>query len=222
MNATLSSRMLVEYLRRQLDNHFPDSSSLMCLDQVVSTALTRVEICFSAVSMESYSANGDPFLNHLNADHYTIFLYYCSNTAFNLGETKTASKLFYLNKVLHSFHCMYDTILPDIFVVVHGVGTVLGKATYNDYFVVTQGCTVGANGDHQYPVIEDRVIMYPNSLILGDSHVHANTVVANNSVLLNVDIPANSLAFGVSPSCSSKPSKSNRIGQFFKFSEVMG
>ena len=75
---------------------------------------------------------------------------------------------------------------------------------YNDYFVVTQGCTVGANGDWKYPKLSNYIIMYPNSSILGNSSVGAKIVVANDCSILNQNIKSNSVVVGKYPNTEVK------------------
>jgi len=212
----LNNINLAQYLLNQLNSIFPDNQKISNLENVVAHAILKIEYNFEHIALPYYSKNNKVFFNHLNADHYTVFIYYCSNIAYNNGDITLASKLFYLNKVLHSFHCMYDTELPNIFLVTHGVGVVLGKASYSNYLVFTQGCTVGANGDWEYPDISSFVIMYPNSSILGNSVIKSRVILANNTVLLNEKVPDNSLVVGSHPNIKIKEIKKNRFSQFFK------
>ena len=216
MIQTLNNNQLEKYVSKQLNNFFPDDELNTHLQEIIDQALKKVEYSFKHISLSYYSKNGETFFNHLNADHYTIFIYYCSNLAFKKNDISLASKFFYLNKVLHSFHCMYDTQLPDIFIVTHGVGTVLGKAEYSDYLVVTQGCTIGANGDWKYPTLSKYIILYPNSSILGSSIVAKNVILSNNSMLLNGTITTGSLVVGQYPNTQIKKLNKDRFSQFFK------
>ncbi|AWV36115.1 hypothetical protein MHH60_20860 [Paenibacillus sp. FSL H7-0716] len=118
--------------------------------------------------MESYRKNGTTFLNHLHSDQYAIFLWFLSNTVWKeSGNTALANKIFYINKALHGFSCMYDTNLPNIFLLFHTVGTVLGKAEYSDFLVVGQGSTVGAQNGI-YPKLGKGVSLLPYSSIVGN------------------------------------------------------
>jgi len=158
MKTSLSQEKIISYLTNQLCNIFPDNSAYCELSRIVPRGLERLEYCLEKSIYKPYRDNGICYFNHLNADQYTVFLYYCSNIAYlEFSNLVLAQKLFYLNKVLHSFHCMYDTILPDIFLIVHGNGTVLGKAKYSNYLVVMHGCTVGANSSFELPIIGEYV-----------------------------------------------------------------
>ncbi|MFX4242249.1 hypothetical protein ACOL22_05665 [Aliarcobacter butzleri] len=206
---------LTKYLERQLNNYFPDLKKNKSLSNIVSKSLKKVETNFKHITLPHYKKNGKPYFNYLNADHYTVFIYYCSNIAYKEGDINLASKLFYLNKALHSFHCMYDTNLPDIFIVCHGVGTVLGKAKYSNYFVVTQGCTVGANAKLEYPELGENIVMYPNSSILGNSKISSSVVCSNNSMVLNKNIKSNSIIVGQHPNVDTKEVQTDVFSQFF-------
>lgn len=216
MIQTLSNENILLYLKKQLLYNFPDECEIENLDVILKTALEKIKYNFIHISLPYYSKNNQPYFNHLNADHYTVFIYYCSNIAYKRGDIILASKLFYLNKSMHSFHCMYDTELPDIFIVCHGMGTVLGKAEYKNYFVVTQGCTVGANGKWEYPQLSEYLIMYPNSSILGKSLVAKNVISSNNSMVLNENIKPNSLLVGQHPNLQMKEINLSIFLQFFK------
>lgn len=105
--------------------------------------------------------------------------------------------------------------LPDIFIVCHGVGTVLGKAIYSNFFVVYQGCAVGANGRLQYPNIGEKVVMNPNSSILGSSKISNNVISSNNSMVLNTNIKTNSLITGQHPNVLLKKTNHKIFLQYF-------
>ncbi len=217
MLSSMSSKGLGDYLERQLAHHFPDDSNLRDLRHVVPRALQRVEYCFHKTTYFQNWKNGDCYFNHLNSDHYVIFVYFASNVAYEeCKNIELASKLFYLNKMMHSFHCMYDTQLPDIFIVLHGVGAVLGKATYGNYFVVTQNCTVGSNYDGDQPVFQDFVMMYPGSSVLGKTTIGKNSCISNGAFLNDIDLGAGKLAFGRSPNVVVKSNKPDRLHRFFK------
>ncbi|WP_418181132.1 hypothetical protein ACNSOL_05230 [Aliarcobacter lanthieri] len=215
IKSNLKSKELVKYLKKQLNNYFPDLKRINNLADIIKKALKKVEFNFEHIALPYYRKDGLPYFNYLNVDHYTVFIYYCSNIAYEKNDINLASKLFYLNKVLHSFHCMYDTKLPDIFIVCHGGGTVLGKAEYSNYFVVTQGCTVGANAKIEYPKLGKNIIMYPNSSILGNSIISNNVICSNNSIVLNKNINSNSLIVGQHPNTETKKVNNDIFSQFF-------
>jgi len=216
MDTSLDIKRLTKYLRLQLVHNFPDEGDLEDLSQVVSDALKKLEYCFRHSVYSPNWKNEKCYFNHLNADQYVVFIYFCSVTAFlQCKNIELANKLFYLNKILHSFHCMYDTILPDIFLVIHGSGIVLGKASYADYFVVTQGCTVGSNPQFQQPKLGKYLFMYPYSSITGCTTIGNNACIANGAFVNDELIDGDSLVIGKSPCLSIKENKRTRLSYFY-------
>jgi serine O-acetyltransferase len=89
---------------------------------------------------------------------------------------------------------MYDTKLPDIFIVIHGIGTVLGKASYSDFFVVFQGCTVGINKG-KYPTIGKGVTMTSHSSIIGDCTIGDFSTISSHLCLIDQNANSNEAVF---------------------------
>jgi serine O-acetyltransferase len=122
-----------------------------------------------------------------------MYLYFLSNTVYTTDQnTHLAAKVFYLNKALHAFNCMYDSDLPDVFLLIHVVGTVLGKARYSNFMVVGQNCTVGALRG-EYPVLGERVILGAGSSIIGRCQVGDDVMLAPGAQVFQRDIPNHSL-----------------------------
>jgi len=195
---SLSVGELQAYVFRQLNQFFPDgrlSPDEKRFHKSLADALDRTEYCFRHVSLQSYHKEGTTFFSHLHSDQYTIFLWFLSNSVWREFEDEQfASKLFYLNKTLNGVACMYDTEMPNIFLIVHGGGIVLGKASYSDFLVCYQGCTVGAiNG--VYPVLGKGVAMAPQSSIIGNCNIGDHVTVGNQALLRNTDLSSGSLYY---------------------------
>jgi len=105
--------------------------------------------------------------------------------------------------------------MPEVFMVVHPVGTVLGNASYGNHFVAYQNCSVGSLEDGKYPTFEGETILFAKSTVLGNCHVGKNVVFAANSFILNVDIPANSTVVGSYPDHRILPIKNDVKDHFF-------
>lgn len=191
MELSLSKQQLTEYVARQLYHFFPDvhiQANDPSIQQIFEQAIFRTEHCFSHIALKSFHDQGKTYFSHLHSDQYTLFLWFLSNEAWKQQEdTQLASKLFYLNKTLNGVLAMYDAMLPDIFLIVHGGGVVLGKAHYNNYFVCYQGCTVGAI-DGVYPVIGKGVAMAPQSSIIGGCLVGDYVTIGNRAMLRNTNL----------------------------------
>lgn len=195
MELDLEYNELKKYVSKQLYHFFPDEyfEFNYTYDKLFNEAICRTEYCYKYI--KKFNKNGKTYFNHLNSDQYTMFIWFLSNTIWK--ETNNyiiSNKLFYLNKILHGFSCMYDSDLPDIMYLYHCVGTVLGKAKYSNYFVAAHGCTVGANHG-KYPIIGERVAMFPNSSIIGDCKVESNVSVGINATIFEKNIKRNTVIF---------------------------
>ncbi|MGI6649712.1 MAG: hypothetical protein ACOX5W_11890 [Bacillota bacterium] len=136
-----------------------------------------------------------------------MFLYFAANTVYkDSNQLELATKIFLLNKYLHGIDAFYEVELPDIFLFVHPLGTVLGRGNYSNYFVVYQRCNIGSNHDI-YPSMGENLIMHPGSAILGNCKVGDNCRIATGSLLLDMDLEANSIYIGNPSNYSIKKSE---------------
>ncbi|HEX4336091.1 MAG TPA: hypothetical protein VH062_09275 [Polyangiaceae bacterium] len=213
MLSTITEREAVEYLGRQLGNMFPDGRPTP-LEDIVRRAFARLKTCFDAVKLPMYRSNGETFFNHVHSDQYATFLYFASNEAWRDGDLATASKLYSLNKALNGMMCMYDTILPDHFIVVHTVGMLLGKATYGDFFVAIHDVTIGTDRGLK-PTLGRGVVLYGKASILGNSVVGDDVSVSAGATILNENVPSAHIVVGTSPQLTIKPAKRRLIEEFF-------
>lgn len=210
----ISRDQLTEYLAKQLSNFFPDNQMDIraVLERSLDEALARVNVCINAVKLW----RPDEF-DYLHSSQYATFLYFLSNTIWrNEKNERVCTKLFYLNKTLNGIDCFYEVEMPDIFFVGHSVGIVLAKAHYSNYFVVYQNSTVGKNHGVA-PVLEEGVIMYPNSAIIGNARIRKNTIVAQGVSVINHDTAGGSMVFqGEAGRLIHKPMKHDIWSDFFR------
>ncbi|EJF09718.1 transferase hexapeptide repeat containing protein, partial [Pontibacter sp. BAB1700] len=179
----------------------------LILKDLIEIALIRSEKCFSRSRNKYYSKNGETYFNPFHSGQYTIFLYYLSNSIYLTGDNRTlADRIYFLNKTLNSCDLFYEISLPEIFMLDHPVGSVMGRAEYGNYFSFSQGCTVG-NNKGIFPKIGENVKMLAYSKILGNCNVGNNVVVAANTFIKDTDIPDNALVFGASPNLLFKENK---------------
>ncbi|WP_052714280.1 LbetaH domain-containing protein [Paenibacillus dauci] len=195
------------YVLRQLNHFFPDNKfpkNEEKLHKSFLNALDRTEYCFKHVALKSYHHDNKTFLSHTHSDQYTLFLWFFSNSLWKEYEdSELASKVFYLNKMLNGLTCMYDAEMPEIFLVIHGGGIVLGKASYSNFFVCYQGCTVGAiNGI--YPILGKGVAMAPQSSIIGNCRVGNLVTIGNQALLRNSNLEDGSICYRDSETGSQK------------------
>lgn len=215
---SISDKELSRLICNQCNHFFPDGF-LIDSNEIYSyivSVLGKIEHCFSNMSLPYFKKDGMPFFNHLHGDHYCIFLCYLSNVVFqNNCDPRIASKFFLLNKALHGLDAFYEIIYPDIFLVVHPIGTILGRAKYADKFVVYQGVTVGATTHGIYPSFSEKTILYSNSSIIGDCRVGTNFILGAKSSLINCNIESNKLVVGNYPSHRILGNHNDLINKYF-------
>jgi serine O-acetyltransferase len=206
---SLSITELTSYVSAQVDALLPDGRSIdsTALRAHVERALERTERCFARVRIKNFTRDGQPCFNHLHTDQYAMFLYLLSNCVHRAGgDPALASKVYALNKALHGIDAFYEVELPEMFFFQHPVGTVLGRAVYGNYFVVYQRCSTGSNLDGAAPVIGEGTVMFGGSALIGQCTVGANACFSVGTLVMDADVPADSLVFGQPPSNVFKPS----------------
>ncbi|MEO6913048.1 MAG: serine acetyltransferase [Candidatus Baltobacteraceae bacterium] len=213
MKLSLPAPDFRSYLRRQFDAAFPDNVA-DDLDAAISEALLRTSVCFSKVALRGYSIDGEAYLNHLHGDQMAVFLYYLSNAAHHNDDRSLAQKAMLLNKSHNGIVITYDTTLPDHMLLIHTVGTTLGKGTYGDYFVATQNVTVGSHRG-EAPVFGEGVILYPGSMVAGRCKFGDRTRVAAGSVVLDMECASGSLLSGAHPGVTVKHSTRITLNDYF-------
>lgn len=200
MECALDKNELLTLVSKQLNNFFNvNDKEKASLKFNLDKALSRTEFCFDNTQNKYYSKEGKTYFNPFHSGQYSIFLYYLSNTIYKYGEKNTLpDKVYYLNKALNSCDLFYEVELPDIFMLDHPVGSVMGRAKYENYFSFRQNCTVGMNKD-KYPTIGKNVKMFSNSMIIGNSLIGKNVILSANSYVKDENIPDDTIVFGKSP-----------------------
>lgn len=207
MNMSMPSDTFSDYLKRLLSLYFPDGRTVDFSPSDFSLALERCQYSFSRIKKKYYQENGDVLFDHNNADHMASFLYFLGNSIWkNTGEIELPVKFYYLNKILHGLDLFYSVEMPDIFLLVHPLGSVIGNARYSNYLTVYQNCTVGAV-DSDYPIFGEGVILYSGSSVVGRCHVGDDVIFAANSAIVNKDIPSHTVVLGSHPNCRFKENK---------------
>lgn len=210
----LEKSQLASYVRAQIGNLIPlvHDPELALIDACVSEALMRLDRCIAQVRMW---APGE--FDVLHSSQYCIFLYYLANTIWRRHQARTVcTQLFLLNKALNGIDCFYEIELPEVFFIGHSVGIVLAKATYGNHLVLYQNSTVGKNhGDA--PVLEDGVVLYPNTAVIGRSLLRAGTIVSQGVSVINQTTQAGRIAFADHDGkLVFKSSARNILGDFFR------
>lgn len=215
MRLSIPSSDLAGYVSRMLDRGLPDGlTDNRALARIMTSGLERVEVCFSQIHRKYYDDRGDAVFDHLNSDHMATLLYFLSNQSIRQGLDSLGFKLAYLNKVMHGIDLYPHVLLPDVFLLVHPLGTVLGRATYGNFLVVYQGVTVGSTGT-EYPTLGEGTVLFSGAKVLDAADSGRNVVFGANSMVIGGMIPDNSLVVGQFPSCRVLPRAESVQRTFF-------
>lgn len=206
---------LLDYTCAQVANLAPDGRGDAVrrdVDAYMDEALGRVGVCIDHVRMWKPGA-----FDYLHSSQYCIYLYYLANSIWRgTGERGSCTRLFLLNKALNGIDLFYEIEMPKAFFIGHSVGIVLAKASYGERLVFYQNSTVGKNHG-EAPVIEDEVVMYPNTAIIGRCTVGAGTILSQGVSVLNRDTPGDCVAYaGAAGDLVFRPAKRNVIADIFR------
>ena len=168
------------------------------LGQLSPTAVERCLFAFQQINNKYYQQNTSS-VNPLHSSQYAMFLYFLSKEASKTaGMSTLADKIYYLNKSLNNCELYHAIELPDIMYFDHPLGSIMGRAQYSNHFSFQQGCCVG-NNHSIYPTIGQRVHMFANSTIIGQSTIGNRVFISANTYIKDQNIPDNSIVFGTSP-----------------------
>lgn len=199
MKLELSAPQLGELVARQLTNlfQFDLARETPILSAGIDRALQRCDTCFGQTPNKYYQQAGEPFFSPWHSGQYSIFLYYLSHAVAQHGpETiSLADRIYYLNKALNGLDLFHQVEMPSVFFLDHPVGSVLGRASYGEFFSFSQQCTVG-NNKGEYPTIGRNVKMMSGAKILGKCRIGDNVILSANSYVKDTDVPPCSVVFG--------------------------
>ena len=206
---------LLDYLAVQCSHVVPDGREQafrQAVDAHLDEALQRMHVCINACA----PWRADQF-NVLQSSQHTIFLYYLSNTIWlRSGDTAAATRLFLMNKAFNAIDLFYEIAMPEVFYIGHSVGIVLAKATYGNYLVLYQNSTVGRHKD-QIPVIGDRVVLYPNTAVIGRSVIGDDAVLSQGVSAVNKVVPPGVIAFrGSTGDLAFQPRPDDLLKEYFR------
>lgn len=198
METSLNEKALALYVTNQLNCFFPDKSKVnsSIIENILSKVFKRIDFCFSKIDNKYFFDGTLTKFNHLHGDQYSMFLYCLSNTMFKNGiDVNYCNKVYLLNKLLHGIDAFYEVALPDIFMFIHPIGTVLGRANYSNYFLVYQRCSIGSN-HNIYPSLGEYLTLHPGSAILGNCKIENICSIAAESLIIDENISEGTLYIG--------------------------
>lgn len=205
---------LARYVATQLHNMFPVDSAARDMEVIIDSvprALERMRPILGAVR-----AFEPHIFNHFNSLQYATFLYLLGNEHWKAAASDfMADRLFFLNRALNAMDLFYSVEMPEIFFVSHGIGAVLGNATYGNRLVIFQNVTVGRVGD-QRPSIGENVILYPGAIVTGRSEIGNNSIVTAGTVVHGISVPDNVVVKLHGSQLVFHPLKRDYLGLYFR------
>lgn len=198
LSCTLTVDQLAAYTASQLNHFFPDPEPVLptALRAAVEWTTERLFKLHRSTADKYYFRNGIPHFDHLHGDQYATYVYFLSRyCVIQSGDRSVAAKLYLLNKALFSVDIFFEVELPEIFLLCHPLGTVLGRASYQDYLVVGQNCTVGGIED-VYPQLGWGAVLCADSSVLGGCKLGDEACVGAGSLLVKLDVPPGHTAVG--------------------------
>ncbi len=195
MRTSLSKSELMDYISSQLDHLFPDKYKFQGDDvcSALNLALERTEFCFKHITLNGYTDQNGAVFSHLHSDQYSQFLFFLSNSLWNISQNKPISdKLIYLNKALNGLFYSYKCKLPNIFLFGHPVGTIIGNAVYSDFLVIFQNVTINTDSDEDgnpAPVLGKGLFLAAGAKIIGNKPIGDRVSLGVNALVHQRSVP---------------------------------
>ncbi len=197
MITSLTQTELTALVGAQLSYRFPVGPRCdeALLGRCISETLAWAEHCFAAVAIKYFHRDGQPFFDHLHGDQYAMFLYRLSRALYLAGDAQGAAMVYQLNKTYFGIDAFYEVALPDLFLFVHPLGTVLGRGEYGNGLVVYQGVSVG---DHlgEKPRIGKWCVLHPKSTVLGAAVLGNHVRIGASAMVIGRAVPQGTVLTG--------------------------
>lgn len=224
---SLNKIELQNYTGTQLKNFLPDKYIFQGSDieKAINLALERTEFCLQNIAIPGYVVNGSVDFSHLHSDKYSTYLYFLANSLWDISNNKPiCDKLILLNKILNGIWVTYKCKLPDVFLLSHPLGSILGNAVYSNFLCVFQNVTVNTGmkiGEYNPPVLGKGVVLATGAAIIGNS-VIGDKVTISDTMIYKKNIPSNSSVFRDDEGklIIKKRKEENYYGQQFFFEKI--
>lgn len=203
-------RNVKDMLLNQIGNNFFKSiDDEILITKHMPKVLERFENTISNIDNKYYykinsAGEKEAFFDPLHTCQWLLFLYLTANTIYKYEDEKkiaarvVCDKIYGHSKTVSGCDLYYEVEMPDIFCFDHPTGSFMGRAKYGNHFSFTQGCTVG-NDNEIYPTIGENVKMLAGSKVLGESKIGNNCVIGEGALILNQNVPDDSIVYGKSP-----------------------
>ena len=129
----------------------------------------------------------------------SIYKYYSKSNKWSNKNNKLVAN-YYSNKIYNKFKCIISpkSSIKETINFPHPLGIVIGEGVImKDNVTIYQNVTIGRKHKNipEYPIIEEDVIIYANSVICGDIVLKKGTIIGANSVVLK-DTEENGIYIG--------------------------
>ncbi|WP_227013993.1 serine O-acetyltransferase [Paenibacillus psychroresistens] len=136
-------------------------------------------------------------------EFHMILIYRLSHLFFNWKLPLVPTLIQRMNIIFFGIEISYKIHIAGGFRINHGLGTVIGDATIARDVIIFQNVTIGANYPELteskkikgYPIIEQKVIIFPGAKIIGPITIGSNSVIGANAVVTSNILP-NSIVSG--------------------------
>ncbi|MBQ6421507.1 MAG: hypothetical protein IJK02_10575 [Clostridia bacterium] len=128
-----------------------------------------------------------------NPCFHAVALFRLSNLLYRMHLSPLAKMVWYYNRVIYSCDIDYRADLAGGFVLVHGIGTVIGRYVRSEGLLrVYQGVTIGGSnrlkGEYaertfRQPVLKDNVCVYTGAKIFGPVVIGKNNIVKSGAIV---------------------------------------
>jgi serine O-acetyltransferase len=127
----------------------------------------------------------------------TVFLHRCAMAMRAAGLVFLSKLLWRLNSVLSGCLIHPSSVIGPAFRLPHPTGVVVGEGAHiGSGVTLYQNVTVGRGlNDERYPVLEDEVIIFPNSVVAGGLSIGRGAVVGACSAVI-ADVPPGAVVSG--------------------------
>lgn len=198
MKTSLSKEELLNYVIKQMEVYIPDGYIVdcQCLRKALDRALERCEVCFRHITFPGYCEGGEAVFSHVHIDQYVTFLYFLANSLWTMEgekEKRTCDKLINLFRILSGCVISYKCNLPDIFLIFHPVGSVIGNATFSDGLVILQNVTVSTPFIPNGTFIGRGCFLGCGATVMGNCRIGERVSLGVHSLVYNNSVPNDSI-----------------------------
>lgn len=132
----------------------------------------------------------------LNPNFHCVCLYRLSNLFYKAHLEPLSKIIWYINRLLFHVDIDYRADLAGGFMLVHGLGTVIGRDVKSlGRLTVYQHVTLGGSGngrpgwidgdghEHRMPLLEDNVKIYTGAIVVGGIKISKNTTIKAGQII---------------------------------------